>query len=157
MQDGGALLNHGLIDKQAQSLGKARGTIGGEKLQNGAQKFRVKMVGHVCVFVGCVCCTPTGNHTDQPPTNFAQAPSGAGCAQLAVLAIAPPPPEGAASSQRTQLQNKLYTGWKEPRHSIQFQTSAGILSSSSNLPLFLATKKYQCPQTLQRRLTSLDF
>ena len=110
MQDGGALLNHGLIDEQAQSLGKARGTIGGEKLQNGAQKFRVKMVGHVCVFVGCVCCTPTGNHTDQPPTNFAQAPSGAGCAQLAVLAIAPPPPEGAASSQRTQLQNKLYTG-----------------------------------------------
>ena len=113
MQDGGALLNHGLIDKQAQSLGKARGTIGGEKLQNGAQKFRVKMVGHVCVFVGCVCCTPTGNHTDQPPTNFAQAPSGAGCAQLAVLAIAPPPPEGAASSQRTQLQNKLYTGAKK--------------------------------------------
>jgi hypothetical protein len=73
-------------------------------------RIRIKMIGHVCVFVGCVCCTPTGNHTDQPPTNFAQAPSGAGCAQLAALAIAPPPPEGAASSQRTQLQNKLYIG-----------------------------------------------
>ena len=64
----------------------------------------------VCVFVGCVCCTPTGNHTSQPPANFAQAPSGAGCARLATLAFAPPPPEGALRSRRTQLQNKLYTG-----------------------------------------------
>ena len=29
--------------------------------------------------------TPTGNHTGQPPANFAQAPSGAGCARLAAL------------------------------------------------------------------------
>ena len=39
------------------------------------------------------------------PANFAQAPSGAGCARLAS-----PPPEGALRSRRTQLQNKLYTG-----------------------------------------------
>ncbi|MCX6963321.1 MAG: hypothetical protein NTZ08_12885, partial [Verrucomicrobia bacterium] len=45
----------------------------------------------------------------QPPANFAQAPSGAGCARLATLAFAPPPPEGALRSRRTQLQNKLYT------------------------------------------------
>jgi hypothetical protein len=81
-------------------------------LQNGCQKLRINWVGHVCVFVGCVCCTPTGNHTGQPPANFAQAPSGAGCARLATLAFAPPPPEGALRSRRTQLQNKLYTGPK---------------------------------------------
>jgi hypothetical protein len=79
-------------------------------LQNGCQKLRINLVGHVCVFVGCVCCTPTGNHTGQPPANFAQAPSGAGCARLATLAFAPPPLEGALRSRRTQLQNKLYTG-----------------------------------------------
>ena len=111
LQDGGAFLNHGLVDEQAQALGKAGGTFGGEELQNGCQKLRIKLVGHVCVFVGCVCCTPTGNHTGQPPANFAQAPSGAGCARLATLAFAPPPPEGALRSRRTQLQNKLYTGF----------------------------------------------
>jgi hypothetical protein len=79
-------------------------------LQNGCQKFSVISVGHVCVFVGCVCRTPTGNHTGQPPANFAQAPSGAGCARLATLAFAPLPPEGALRSRRTELQNKLYTG-----------------------------------------------
>ena len=110
LQDGGAFLNHGLVDEQAQALGKAGGTFGGEELQNGCQKLRIKLVGHVCVFVGCVCCTSTENHTGQPPANFAQAPSGAGCARLATLAFAPPPPEGALRSRRTQLQNKLYTG-----------------------------------------------
>jgi len=87
VQDGRAFLDHGLVDEQAQALGKARGTFGGEELQNGVQKFRFNSVGHVCVFVGCVCRTPTGNHTGQPPANFAQAPSGAGCAQIAKNAI----------------------------------------------------------------------
>ena len=27
-------------------------------MQNGVQKIRVNMVGHVCVFVGCVCLHP---------------------------------------------------------------------------------------------------
>lgn len=110
LQNGRAFLDHGLVDEQAQALGKAGRTFGGEELQNGCQKLRINLVGHVCVFVGCVCCTPTGNHTGQPPANFAQAPSGAGCARLATLAFAPPPPEGALRSRRTQLQNKLYTG-----------------------------------------------
>ena len=35
LEDGGALLDHGLVDEQAQPLGKARGTFGGEELQNG--------------------------------------------------------------------------------------------------------------------------
>jgi len=109
LKDSGAFLNHGFVDEQAQALGKTGGALGGEELQNGVQKVRINLVGHVWVFVGCVCRTPTGNHTGQPPANFAQAPSGAGCAWLATLAFAPPPPDGALRSRRTQLQKKLYT------------------------------------------------
>ena len=87
LQNGRAFLDHGLVDEQAQALGKAGRTFGGEELQNGCQKLRINLVGHVCVFVGCVCCTPTGNHTGQPPANFAQAPSGADCARLATLCL----------------------------------------------------------------------
>ena len=109
LKDSRAFLNHGFVDEQAQALGKTGGALRGEELQNGVQKIRINLVGHVWVFVGCVCCTPTGNHTGQPPANFAQAPSGAGCARLATLAFAPPPPDGALRSRRTQLQKKLYT------------------------------------------------
>ena len=35
MEDGAALLNHGLIDEEAQALGKAGRALGGEQLQNG--------------------------------------------------------------------------------------------------------------------------
>ena len=98
LKDGGAFLNHGFVDEQAQAFGKTGGALGGEELQNGVQKIRINLVGHVWVFVGCVCRTPTGNHTGQPPANFAQAPSGAGCARLASLAFTPPPPEGALRS-----------------------------------------------------------
>jgi hypothetical protein len=105
-------------------------------LQNGCQKLRINLVGHVCVFVGCVCCTPTGNHTGQPPANFAQAPSGAGCARLATLAFAPPPPEGALRSRRTQLQNKLYTALPDllgdtRKATRSFQKSKKTASSAS--------------------------
>ena len=92
LKDGGAFLDHGFVDGQAQALGKTGGALGGEELQNGVQKIRINLVGHVCVFVGCVCCTPTGNHTGQPSANFAQAPSGAGCVRLATLAFTAPPP-----------------------------------------------------------------
>ena len=55
LQNGGAFLDHGLVDEQAQALGKAGGTFGGEELQNGCQKLSINLVGHVCVFIGCVC------------------------------------------------------------------------------------------------------
>ena len=58
LKNGGAFLDHGLVDEQAQALGKAGGAFGGEELQNGVQKIRINLVGHVCVFVGCVCLHP---------------------------------------------------------------------------------------------------
>ena len=143
LQDGGAFLDHGLVDEQSQALGKAGGTFGGEELQNGCQKLRINWVGHVCVFVGCVCCTPTGNHTGQPPANFAQAPSGAGCARLATLAFAPPPPEGALRSRRTQLQNKLYTG--KPTYSKRQSPPTGGPNPSSTKCVPLAKKSFSNP------------
>jgi len=44
---GGAFLNHGLVDEKAEALGKAKGAFIGEELQNGGQKIRVNLVGHV--------------------------------------------------------------------------------------------------------------
>gem|GEM_PF-1481273 len=58
LKDGRAFLDHGLVDKQAQALGKAGGTIGGKELQKSGEKFRINSVGHVCVFVGCVLSHP---------------------------------------------------------------------------------------------------
>ncbi len=63
MEDGGAFLNHGLIDEKAEALGKAGGAFIGEKLQNGGQEIRINLVGHVCVFVGCVWINPTRDLT----------------------------------------------------------------------------------------------
>jgi len=74
LKDGGALLHHGFVDKQAQALGKARGALGGEKLQNGGQKIRVNLVGHVWVFVGCVWIHPNRDHTGPLPASLAREP-----------------------------------------------------------------------------------
>lgn len=58
LKDGGAFLNHGLVDKQTEALGKARGAFRGEELQNVVQEISIDLVGHVCVVVGCVLVTP---------------------------------------------------------------------------------------------------
>jgi len=47
LKGGGAFLNHGLVDEKAEALGKSKGAFIGEKLQNGGQKIRVDLVGHV--------------------------------------------------------------------------------------------------------------
>ena len=51
----GAFLAHGFINEQADAFGEAAGTIFSEQLQNGVQKFRIALVGHVVIYVGCVC------------------------------------------------------------------------------------------------------
>ena len=85
-------------------------------LQNGCQKFRIDLVDRVCVFVGCVCCTPTGNHTGQPPANFAQAPSGAGCAPLAFA----------------RRRRKGRSDREEPNYRTNFTPAGGGRSRTSN-------------------------
>ena len=67
LEGGGAFLDHGLVDEEAQAFGEGLGAIGGKKLQNGVQECRVDVVGHVwCFCWWCFCFTPTGNHTGQP-------------------------------------------------------------------------------------------
>ena len=51
----GTLLAHGFIDEQADALGEAAGAFLIEQLQNGVQKFRIAVVGHFGIDVGCVC------------------------------------------------------------------------------------------------------
>ena len=51
----GTLLAHGFIDEQADALGEAAGAFLVEELQNGVQKFRIAVVGHFGIAVGCVC------------------------------------------------------------------------------------------------------
>ena len=58
LEDCTALLHHGLINEEAQALGKAGRALRGQQLQNGVQKIRINVVGHVCVFVGCVLSHP---------------------------------------------------------------------------------------------------
>jgi len=78
LERGGTFLDHGLIDEDAEALGKAGGAFGGQELQNGVQEIRIKMVGHVCVLLLDVFGdTPTGNHTGQPLSRPPRAPSGA--------------------------------------------------------------------------------
>ena len=67
------LLAHGFIDQQADALGEAAGAFFIEELQNGVQKFRIALVGHFGVDVGCVCDTPTGNQFGPPSTSFSRA------------------------------------------------------------------------------------
>ena len=50
----GAFLAHGFINEQADAFGETAGTIFSEQLQNGVQKFRIALVGHVVIYVGCV-------------------------------------------------------------------------------------------------------
>lgn len=87
--DSGALLNHGLVDKEAQALGKAGRALGSLELQNAVQMIRVNLVGHVCVFVGCVLSHPNRKPHWPIPANFVQAPSGVDCARLAFTSSSP--------------------------------------------------------------------
>jgi len=74
VEDGGAFLNHGLVDEKAEALGKAGGAFIGEKLQNGGQEIRINLVGHVCVFVGCVWIHPNRDHTGPLPASLKRKP-----------------------------------------------------------------------------------
>lgn len=47
LQHGRAFLSHGLIEQQAEAFGKIGGALRGEELQNGVEKIRVVVVGHV--------------------------------------------------------------------------------------------------------------
>ena len=74
LEDSRAFLDHGLVDEQAEALGKSAGTFGGEKLQNGGQKIRIDLVGHVWVFVGSVWLHPNRDHTGPLPASFGAKP-----------------------------------------------------------------------------------
>jgi len=74
VEDGGAFLNHCLVDEKAEALGKAGGAFIGEKLQNGGQEIRINLVGHVCVFVGCVWIHPNRDHTGPLPASLKRKP-----------------------------------------------------------------------------------
>ena len=54
LEDGTTLLDHGLVNKEAKAFGESRGSFVSEELQNVVEKIRINLVGHVCVFVGCV-------------------------------------------------------------------------------------------------------
>ena len=55
----GTFLGHGFIDEEADAFGEAAGAFVVEELQkelqNGVQEFRIALVGHFGVYVGCVC------------------------------------------------------------------------------------------------------
>jgi len=92
-----AFHTHGLVDKNTQSLGQAVRAVLVKYLQNVVQNFRIVLVGHAFLVVGCVC-----RHPNRRPTwpalhhlfRAACSPCGDGCARLATLAFAPPPPQG---------------------------------------------------------------
>ena len=50
----GTFLGHGFIDEEADAFGEAAGAFVVEELQNGVQEFRIALVGHFGVDVGCV-------------------------------------------------------------------------------------------------------
>ena len=58
LEDGGAFAAHGFIDEDADAFGEAGGALIGEELQHGMEEFRIGLVGHVFVVVGCVCRHP---------------------------------------------------------------------------------------------------
>lgn len=74
LENGGTLLNHGLVDEKTEALGKRAGTFCGEKLQNGGQKIRINLVGHVRVLVGSVWLHPNRDHTGPLPASFGAKP-----------------------------------------------------------------------------------
>ncbi len=46
---------HGFVDGEAEAFGKAVVALLGEELQDVVQEFRIGVVGHVVLDVGCVC------------------------------------------------------------------------------------------------------
>ena len=67
LKGGGAFLNHCLVDEKAQALGKAKGAFIGEELQNGGQRIRVNLVGHMCFMLDVFGYMP-------PETKLARSP-----------------------------------------------------------------------------------
>jgi len=101
--------------------------------------LRINLVGHVCVFVGCVCCTPTGNHTGQPPANFAQAPSGADCARLATLCLrSAAPGRGAQIAKNPITEQTLHRPFALPTQPKKEKSSDKILELLKRQPALSA-------------------
>ena len=46
---------HGFVDEQAEAFGEAVVALLGEELKDVVQEFRVGVVGHLVLDVGCVC------------------------------------------------------------------------------------------------------
>jgi len=46
---------HGFVDEDAQAFGEAVVTLVGQELHDVVQEFRIGVVGHVVLDVGCVC------------------------------------------------------------------------------------------------------
>ena len=54
---------HGFVDEEAEAFGKAVVALLGEELKDVAQEFRIGVVGHEVLDVGCVC-----RHPNREPT-----------------------------------------------------------------------------------------
>ena len=114
LQGLGAFLAHGFIDEEPDAFGESTGAVFSQQLQNGVQEFRIAWVGHVVVYVGCVCDTPTGNQYDPPSTSFSraerQSPSG-GRLRSARYARhrSAAPRRGTGGGKKDNLQKLIYT------------------------------------------------
>lgn len=109
LEDGGTFLNHGLVDEQTEAFGKSAGAFGGQKLQNGGQKIRIKLVGHVWGFCWMCLATPQQETTlARSPRAWRKPHPGPAALRLATLASTPSAPDGAFRSE-AQLQKNFYT------------------------------------------------
>ncbi len=132
----GTFLAHGFVDEQADTLGEAAGTFFIEQLQNGVQKFRIALVGHLGFELVVLVDTPTGNHRDPPSTSFSRAerlhPSGvrlrsARSARYARLR-SPSPRRGGGGGKKDKLQKEFYTPLLEVQRSIKGTKDAIIFT-----------------------------
>ena len=67
-----ALLAHGFIDEETDTLGEAASAFFIEQLQNGVQEFRIALVGHFGFELDVFRDTPTGNQLGPPSTSFSR-------------------------------------------------------------------------------------
>ena len=89
----GTLGLHGLVDEQAEALGKAVGAFVREELQHGLEELRMREVGHVRFGCWCFRDTPTRTHVAHP------LPDNEGGIS----------PAGAAAQRQSNLQKDFYT------------------------------------------------
>ena len=90
-------MTHGLIDEQADAFGEAVGDCFGDELQDLGHEFRIGLVGPVGFGLAVFADTQQETSVARPRPVFragCPSPSGGGCARLASLTFAPPPPEG---------------------------------------------------------------